>query len=119
LSIFSLEIAHKGNQKKHNFPKSTPRIFYIKPFLQENKNLFLSETTFCHSLTKELCTFLEAVQNCASFDTLGGQFGRNLFSTLTRVGGRYFFEDKMSNQVETVQHLKKALLKFQGGTKII
>jgi hypothetical protein len=38
------------------------------------ENICFSVKIGCHRLTRELCTFLGAAQNCASFDTLCGQF---------------------------------------------
>jgi hypothetical protein len=95
---------HKGIKRRIIFKKSSPRIFLHKT-ISAIKNQFLSETVFCHSLTKELCTFSEAAQKCASF-----------FSTLIRVGG-IFLEDKKSKRVENVQHFKNDLTNFKAAPK--
>jgi hypothetical protein len=59
---------------------------------------------------QELCTFFTSAQNCASFDTLWVRIivRKNIFQ-LSKGGGT-FLEDKRSNQVKTIQHIKSAFL---------
>jgi hypothetical protein len=49
-------------------------------------------------------------QNFASFDTLNGQFLKFFVLTLIGGSGTFFFKDKRSNKVETVQHFKICFL---------
>ncbi len=61
----------------------------------------------CHCLAQELCTFLEPL--FTTFVTLCGQFRKQFFLN-SYWGGGTLLEDKRSNKVETVQHIKKCFL---------
>jgi len=55
-----------------------------------------------------LCTFLEPESGISLL--LNGQFLRNFVLTLIGGSGTFFFKNKRSNKVETVQHFKLCLL---------
>ncbi len=63
--------------------------FFAK-FSKSLKIKFFCKKLFLSSQTRDFCTFLKSAQNSASFDTLNGQFWRNLFKTLIR-GDTTFF----------------------------
>ncbi len=90
----------KYEQKPHVWQKR-------KKFFQKNwifKDFFW-EKIFGNFLTQEFYTFLKLAKNSASFDTLFARFWRNFLKTLIRDGA--FFKVKSSNEIETVQYLKK------------
>jgi hypothetical protein len=46
-----------------------------------------------HFFTQKICTFLKLARNCASFDTISGQFQR-IFSTVIRGDATFFWRVK-------------------------